>query len=72
MPHVIFYVADRSNKRVQVLAPDLTFKREIKCEERALGVHVAVDEGGDVHACSHRFRSIDVSRQNQLWQSCGV
>ena len=44
------YVADYHNKRVQVLGPDLTFKREINYDERILGV--AVDEGGNIHAAT--------------------
>ena len=44
------YVADYHNKRVQVLGPDLTFKREIKYDGRPLGV--AVDERGDVHVAT--------------------
>ena len=33
-----------------MLGPDLTFKREINCDERTLGV--AVEEGGDVHVAT--------------------
>ena len=41
------YVADDDNQRVQVLGPDLTFKKEFKCQGRPFGV--AVDSHGSVH-----------------------
>ena len=45
------YIADYDNKRVEVLGPDLTFKRAIKCDECTLGL--AIGEGGDVHVATN-------------------
>ena len=41
------YVADCYNKRVQVLGPDCSYRKQLKCKENAWGV--AVDFFGNVH-----------------------
>ena len=44
------YVADLYNKRVQVLGPDLVFKKEFKCQGITRGV--AVDSLGTLHVAT--------------------
>ena len=44
------YVADSHNKRVQVLGPDCSYIKEIKCKDFAIGV--AVDFHGEVHVAA--------------------
>ena len=41
------YVADNDNKRVQVLGPDCSYRKELKCKDDAYGV--AVDFHDNVH-----------------------
>ena len=44
------YVADNYNKRVQVLGPDCSYRKELKCKDRPWGV--AVDLHGNVHVAT--------------------
>ena len=44
------YVADSYIRRVQVLGPDCSYRKELKCKDRALGV--AVDVHGNVHVAT--------------------
>ena len=45
------YVADYGNKRVQVLGPDLVFKKEVRCQSETSGV--AVDSLGDLYVATN-------------------
>ena len=45
------YVADHNHKRVQVLGPDCTYRKELKCKHCPWGV--VVDVHGKVHIAAH-------------------
>ena len=44
------YVAEYNNKRVQILVPDCSYRKELKCNNRTWGV--AVDSHGNVHTAA--------------------
>ena len=64
------YVADQNNTRVQVLGPDLAFKKEIKCQDSTRGV--AMDSVGNVHiATSEGVKVLDSELEYSNGRSCG-
>ena len=44
------YVADCYNNRIQVLGPDCSYRMELKCKGRALGMTVNLDD--EVHVAT--------------------
>ena len=66
------YVADCGNKRVQVLGPDMVFKKKFSCQGSTRGV--AGDSLGTLHvATSYGLESFPdkLVRYSNMWQSCG-
>ena len=64
------YVADYNNKRVQVLGPDCSYRKELKCSNFARGV--AVDFHGNVHIATKCGMEIFNSKSGYCEQvNCG-
>ena len=54
------YIADSYNKRVQVLGPDCSYRKELKCKDHACGV--AVDFQGKVRTATTSGMEISDSK----------
>ena len=64
------YVAEHNNKRVQVLGPDCSYRKELKCNHNARGV--AVDSHGNVHIATSSGMQIFDSKLGYCDQAgCG-
>ena len=61
------YVADYKNNRVQLLGPDCSYRKELKCKNRAWGV--AVDFHGTVHIATESRVEIFDSRSGYCHQA---
>ena len=64
------YVADQSNTRIQVLGPDLTVKKELKCHDSSR--EMAVDSLGNMHVATASGVKVFNSELNYSnGKSCG-
>ena len=64
------YVADQNNTRIQVLGPDLTFKKELKCHDSTRGM--AMDSLGNVHvATASGVKVLNTELNYSNGRSCG-
>ena len=61
------YVADNNNKRVQVLGPDCSYSKELKCKDKAWGV--AVDVHDNVHIATESGMEIFDSKLGYCGQA---